>query len=232
MWQKSPEKLTITDNEVHVWRANLDLGIAEVNELEKILNEAEKERANKFYFEQHKNRFIVARGNLRLILGKYLEKAPEKLEFEYSEKGKPSLKDSKLQFNVSHSQDLALYGFTWEKKIGVDLEYLKKVRDIENIAERFFTQREAEIIKQLPDGEKITAFVSFWTGKEAYLKAIGEGIGGGLDNIEIDLNSDILRIKGENETAASWCLFKFIPREDYLGAVVVEKGNLRLSFWE
>ncbi|MBR8827833.1 MAG: 4'-phosphopantetheinyl transferase superfamily protein [Gomphosphaeria aponina SAG 52.96 = DSM 107014] len=232
MWQQPPKELSITAREVHVWRANLNLPIARVNELVNILSEDEEKRANRFYFEEHRKRFIVARGTLRLILAQYLAIAPEKFKFKYSDKGKPSLKGEQLQFNVSHAEDLALYGFTLERKIGVDVEYVRKVRDVENIAERFFSEREAEIIKQLAPEEKITAFLHFWTGKEAYFKATGEGISGGLDEIEIDLNSGLLRIKGDSQAALGWCLYKIIPGKDYLGTVAVEGQDLKLSFWK
>jgi 4'-phosphopantetheinyl transferase len=116
IWQEPPSQPILASNRVHVWRASLNLPIDKIEQLATSLSTDELARANKFHFLEHKNRFIAARGTLRLLLGNYLQMSPNKLEFEYSDRGKSrlaaSMSNSSLQFNVSHSQEYALYVFT------------------------------------------------------------------------------------------------------------------------
>ena len=211
-------------NEVHIWVANLDISLRQIQQLTTILSEDEQLRAERFYFEQHKNRFIVARGILRTILGNYLNTAPEQLQFSYSDKGKPILANSTLEFNLSHSQDLALYAFTWQGKIGIDVEYLRSLPDVKKIAERFFSPQEYNRLSLLNSEEQQQEFFRLWTGKEAYLKAIGEGLSGKLAQIEVINNEEksvsLLQIQGIN--LDNWYLHNFIPRPEYMASFAVE----------
>ncbi|MGL6345273.1 MAG: 4'-phosphopantetheinyl transferase family protein, partial [Waterburya sp.] len=143
IWQHPPQQPRLDHNQVHVWRANLDLPTTAIEELAAILSHDEIARANRFRFTKDRNRFIAARSILRQLLGKYLQITPDKLEFEYSDRGKPrlsaSMPNSFLQFNVSHSHEYALYGFIYDQAIGVDIEYLREMSDAVKIAERFFS---------------------------------------------------------------------------------------------
>lgn len=227
-------------NDVHLWQTNLNLLTEEVEELGKVLSADEKTRAERFHFEQHKNRFIVGRATLRTILGRYLEIAPQQIQFEYSSRGKPSLAKNcgsdRLKFNLSHSQDLAMYGFAWDRAIGVDLEYIRSVTDVQQIARRFFSPSEAAIILCLPDEEKIEAFFRGWTAKEAYLKATGDGLSGSLDKIEVSLLPNepvrLLSINGNFQTAARWRLHSFMPVANYTATTAVQGHDWTLSCWQ
>jgi 4'-phosphopantetheinyl transferase len=240
MWSFPPTNLTLAAHEVHVWRAVLDIPLEQVLSLAKLLSEDETLRANRFYLEQHRQRFIVARGTLRLILGQYLGIDPWQLRFEYSSRGKPSLAKSynkkEIQFNLSHSQGLALYGFTRSRKIGVDLEYLRPLPDAEQIAQRFFSRREFRIISALPPQEKQQAFFRGWTAKEAYLKATGDGLAGSLDRVEVSLMPEeplhLLSIQGNSQVASRWHLSFLIPATDYVATLAVEDLNWTLRCWQ
>ena len=214
----------LPENEVHIWVANLDISLRQIQQLTTILSEDEQLRAERFYFEQHKNRFIVARGILRTILGNYLNTAPEQLQFSYSDKGKPALANATLEFNLSHSQDIALYAFTRQGKIGIDVEYLRSLQDAEKIAERFFSSQEYNRLSLLNSEEQQQEFFRLWTGKEAYLKAIGEGLSGNLAQIEVINNKEksvsLLQIQGIS--LDNWYLHNFIPQPDYMASFAVE----------
>lgn len=216
-------------NDVHIWCVNLDLPQQPIPQLVKILSEEEISKANRFRFQQHQHRFIVARSTLKIILGQYLNLEPGSIEFEYTSKGKPFLRGGEgLEFNISHSQSLALYGITRDRPIGVDIEYLRPMKDAEQLAKRFFCQSEYKVISELPPGEREKVFFRAWTAKEAFLKATGEGIGGGLDKVEVDLNQDsllLLSIQNDYHSVSEWTLLPLMPADDYLGAVVV-KGNI------
>jgi 4'-phosphopantetheinyl transferase len=239
MWQNPPDNLVLTPDDVHLWQMDLDLPVSKVQELENILSTDEKTRAERFYFQQHKNRFIVGRATLRIILGRYLDRSPQQIQFEYSSRGKPSLAkcgSQGLKFNLSHSQNLALYGFACDRAIGVDLEYIRAVTDVQQIARRFFSPSESATIMSLSEEEKFTAFFRGWTAKEAYLKATGDGLSGSLDKIEVSLLPNepvrLLSIDGNPQIAARWRLSSFAPAVDYLATIAVEGHDWRLSCWQ
>ena len=226
-WQVPLSPPSLNKHQVHVWRANLDLPTATIDSLTTCLSRDEIERANKFRFPQHQTRFIAARGILRQLLGNYLQINSCDLKFAYSDRGKPRLADfltnatnQQLQFNLSHSQNYALYGFTYNSSIGVDVEHLRELPDALKIAQRFFSPREYQLIYNTPPPEQPAVFFTLWTAKEAYLKAVGTGLAGSLDQVEIDVNpSRLLAINGSQETAASWLLYPCVPSINYLGAI-------------
>ena len=141
MWLSAPESLSLSSGEVHVWRAPLEQPEDVQGNLLATLDREERERASRFHFEKHRRRFILGRGFLRLLLGRYLKLAPEKVRFAYGPYGKPSLSDehasSRLRFNASHSHELAVYAFVQEREIGVDGEYVKDDFKSEEIARHF-----------------------------------------------------------------------------------------------
>ncbi len=226
-WQLPPENLSLLKNEVHLWRQSLNIATDEVEQLAKILAPDERERADRFRFPIHRQRFIVARATLRKILGCYLNLEPTKVQFQYSDRGKPSLIDNKIDFNISHSQDLAIYGFTKNRKIGIDLEYLRDMPDADNLAKRFFSANEYREIAALQTIEKQQTFFKIWTAKEAYLKATGAGLIG-LDDVEIVCNFQevkIARIKQNSRAALNWYLSSFEIDRSYIAAIAVELNS-------
>ena len=239
-WPPPPADLTLDTNDVHVWCTFLDRPRQQQDLLWLSLAAAEKARAKRFYFERDKNRFIVARGVLRAILGRYLDVAPKQIAFAYGEHGKPELAPafagSGLQFNLSHSQGVALYAVSRHRTLGIDVEQIRSLDDGARIAERFFSSWENAVFTAVPDPQKPTAFFNCWTRKEAYIKAIGEGLSCPLDAFDVSLAPDeparLLRIRGSEAAAARWSLFTLSPAAGYVGAVVVEGGNGRLSYWQ
>jgi 4'-phosphopantetheinyl transferase len=226
-WQHSSGKIKLQNNDVHIWHTNLNLEIERVEEALPILSLDEQKRAERYKFEKHRNYFIVARSTLRKILSSYLNIEPERLEFNYSDRGKPILasdrQNENLQFNLSHSQELALYSFTKNQKIGIDLEYCRPMPDAESIAQRFFSTNEYKWISSLSGNAQQEAFFRCWTAKEAYLKATGEGIGGSLERIEIDLTrSGLFKLKEGDREISNWLLYNFIPDRNYMATVAVE----------
>ncbi|MDJ0715195.1 MAG: 4'-phosphopantetheinyl transferase superfamily protein [Prochloraceae cyanobacterium] len=226
IWRFPPEQLNLAKNEVHIWRAELDLPAERVEELAKTLCLQETQRADRFHFDIHRQRFIVGRGILRNILGLYLPIEPEQIKFEYTPRGKPSVAGGGVEFNLSHSQDLAVYAFTRDRRVGIDLEYLRPMPDAENIARRFFSTSEYEAIAQAEEPRKQIAFFQIWTAKEAYLKATGEGLGGSLDGVEVSFTPGepvrIVSIKGDCKAISDWCLYNFSPGTDFLASIAVE----------
>ena len=239
MWQISDGDLALSKDKVHVWRANLNLSADEIDSFAAILSKDERLRADRFRFPQHRRRFIAARGILRKILASYLNLPSKSLQFAYGDRGKPKLLDCTLQFNISHSQELALYGVTCERKIGIDLEYLKTTTDFKKIARRFFAPRETEYIECLSEKKQKQAFFQLWTAKEAYLKATGEGLTGSLDKIEIfitpELSAKLLAIEGNTFAATKWSIISFIPATNYVATLAIDtpipKPEIKFLNW-
>lgn len=239
-WQH-PSQIPILKDDIHLWRANLDLSAIEIECLSATLSAEEIARANKFKFPQHRRRFIAARGILRQLLGEYLQLNPSEVKFAYGDRGKPflsgSLGNSSLQFNVSHSQEYALLGFSLNRPIGVDIEYLRQMPDALKIAQRFFSQREFSLLCDAPAEQQNRLFFLLWTAKEAYLKAIGIGLSGMLDNVEITFDttqiSARLGIEQDRVALTNWSLYSYIPTSDYIAAIAVEMcfTSLQVDFW-
>ena len=229
-WLTAPTDLSLSGDDVHVWRVELSRSPLELQELAETLSSDEQVRAKRFHFEQHRQHFIAGRGILRTILGRYLDIEPQALQFEYESRGKPILADkfatTRLSFNLSHSQGLALYGVC-RRSIGVDLECIRENTDVEALAKRFFTEREYEVVRSLPPNQQQQVFFRYWTCKEAYLKATGAGLSQ-LEQVEILLTPT----QPATLQSEGWSLTELIPANNYLAAVAVARHNLHYSCWQ
>ncbi len=241
-WYPPPKVLMLGDDEVHVWRASLSLTAPRVQSLQQTLAADERERAERFHFQKGREHFIVARGLLRAILGRYLDMQPCKLRFCYNPNGKPTLVRESggdvLRFNVSHSHGLALYAVTGGREIGVDLEWLRPDLAHEQIAERFFSPHEVAVLSTLPRNMKPEAFFNCWTRKEAYVKAKGKGLTLPLDQFDVSLvpgePAALLSTKWNPQEAFRWSLQQLIPGPGYVAALAVEGNHWQLKClqWE
>lgn len=239
LWQPAPKDLVLSSNDVHVWRASLEQPEVLIQQLAQTLSEDERTRAARFYFERDRKHFIVGRGLLRTLLGRYLSLEPTQLQFCYSSRGKPTLADiddnATIEFNLSHSHGLVLYAITRDRKIGIDLEHIRPTSDVEKLAERFFSAREYATIRSLSHSQKQDAFFHAWTCKEAYLKAIGEGLAG-LEQVEVSLvpgEPVQLLSTGEDSPASSrWSVQVLTPAPGYTAALAVEGQGWTLACWE
>ena len=213
-----------------------------VEPLGRPLSADEWERANRFRFDKHRRQYVVGRGALRTLLAAYPGTRPEQVRFSYGAAGKPFLADpaGDLYFNLSNSDEMALVGFVRGREIGVDIEYLKPMPDCEQIAERFFSESEREVLRALPAERKEEAFFNCWTRKEAYLKAVGDGLAAPLDSFDVTLAPGepprMLTLKGDAERAARWYFEHLRPAQDYIGAIAIEGdppegGRWRVSTW-
>ncbi|MEC4982828.1 MAG: 4'-phosphopantetheinyl transferase superfamily protein [Oscillatoria sp. PMC 1076.18] len=239
MWRFPPANLQISSPEVHLWRANLDLPTSEVTKLAANLSEDELARANRFYFERDRRRFIIGRGRLREILAGYLQQQPAELEFVYSDRGKPSLKDSgsyrQIEFNLSHSHELVVYAVSCDRAVGIDIEYLRSLPDAEKLAQRFFSPQETAIINSLPPEKRQLAFFCGWTSKEAYLKATGAGIAK-LADVEVSVSptlpAQLLTVNGSSCFGDRWSLQRFTPAPNYIATVAVPGNTQKLNYFQ
>lgn len=163
-----------------MWQARLDRSEEEVSSYLQVLSPDEVRRADRFVFRRDRNHFIVARGTLRTILARYLPLRPADLVFSYSPLGKPALaleaNGECLRFNVSHAGDFALYAVTDGRRVGIDIEQVVPERAEEGVARLVFSTHENQVLQMLSGSERVEAFFSYWTLKEAYAKALGMGL--------------------------------------------------------
>ena len=208
----------------------------------RLLSDDERARADRFRFDQHRRQYTVGRGALRTLLASYLGTRPELIRFSYGPRGKPFLDPALaagvdgLQFNLSNSSEMALVGFVRGTEIGVDIEYLKPMPDCEQISERFFSASEREVLRKLPQAVKEEGFFNCWTRKEAYLKAVGEGLAAPLDSFDVTLAPGdpprMLTLEGDAERASRWYLQCFRPADQYIGALAIEGGPPAGGEWK
>jgi 4'-phosphopantetheinyl transferase len=221
-WQTPPLRLELGASDVHIWRASLACPAEQLRHYHHLLSADEQGRAARFKFSEHQQHFIAGRGILRTLLGRYLNIEPQHLQFVYGAHGKPALAHATpVQFNLAHSQGVALYAITRDRPIGVDLEYLRPLNDLVSLAQRFFAASEHAALVALPSEQQTTAFFRYWTSKEAYLKATGSGLAQ-LQGLEITLAPGSARLVKLPDGAA------LAPGEGFVGAIAtprVEAGH-------
>jgi 4'-phosphopantetheinyl transferase len=208
---------------IHVWA--WPLNAAADDDAAGALPAKERERAQRFVSAHHRQRFIAAHIGMRHILARYLQVEPGAIDFEAGKHGKPRLAgDSPLQFNLSHSRDVALLAISDDIEVGVDVEFIHPVG--EGIAERFFAPSEVSAIAALPRGERLAGFYTCWTRKEAFLKGTGLGLSGGaaLDSFAVSLHTTA-SLAGQSPITAGWKLDHLEPAHGYVGALAFKAAK-------
>ena len=239
-WQTAPEKLSLHSDEVHVWRAELDVGTVALQLLRESLSANEQARAERFYSPLDRARYVASRGILRALLARYLGIPAGELRLCCGALGKPALalggRDQDLRFNLSHSQGLALLAFALRREVGVDLEYVRPSLKDDRLAERFFSPREVAALRALPESFRTEAFFHCWTRKEAYIKARAGGLSIGLRSFTISLApgqlANLLITSDVESEAGRWSLRALTPGGGYVAAIAAEGTGWSPTLWQ
>lgn len=197
-------------DEVQVWIAGLDVADTRYQDLLRTLSPEEHRRAEDLPASVAR-KFIVARGILRELLFGFTGTQPRKLTFQYSDAGKPSLADHDINFNVSHSADLALFAFAPDRPVGVDVENERPVRRLLDVAQRFMTEEEVQSLAAISPEDRDATFLRSWVTREARLKAQGKGVWSGPERSGSNLTHKL-----------------FSPRPGYIAAVAAADSEWRL----
>lgn len=232
IWRHAESSPLLPLDEIHVWRSHLVVDTPSQLLLHSYLSEEENKRAARFRFDRDRARFITAHGTLRALLAQYLSKQPGDLQLVLGREGKPALAPESagetLSFNLSHSQDMAIFAFGRNRNIGVDVERIRPDLDCENTAHHYFSAGEMRSLAGLPRQRRVEGFFLCWTRKEAYIKACGGGLQIPLDSFDVSLEpgSPAHFLGGVNP---SWRMSGFMADNDYPAAVVYDgpPGNLR-----
>lgn len=227
-------RLRIGSRELHLWFVRAGPTTRQVARLYRILSRDEVQRASAFRFEKDANSFILARGLLRVLVATYIGQVPEEVSFQYGPKGKPELRQAdttllSLYFSLAHSSDCFAYAFTNSCQVGVDVEHVRRMCDAESIARQFFCKEECQELFDVDMEERTEAFFNCWTRKEAYLKAIGQGLSGSLNKFRVSLTpGSVARFMyfGDGRLISPWTLLHLVPFPGYIGAVAAASDNL------
>ena len=220
-----------------MWRADLDRPQAELDRLAASLSEEERQRAARYVFERDARRFMVARGILRTVLGRYLQSSAATIRFCYSIQGKPALASGSAPcFNVAHSHELALFVLARGRPVGIDVEKYRPLDNAEGIARRFFSPPEIKVLLATEPEERTRRFFQIWTHKEAIVKALGEGLSHPLDAFDVVLDdgrsAPMVHFAGEEPAGGRWQLRDLTPSTDYAAALAVAGVGWQLRCWE
>ncbi|WP_058529541.1 4'-phosphopantetheinyl transferase family protein [Legionella londiniensis] len=203
------QELSLSRQCIDIWRFSLRQVF---NEAPSILNQEEMGRAGRFYFPKHRRRFIAARVMLRLILARYVKLDAAQLEFVFNEHGKPDLAHIPfIQFNLSHSADLALLAVGKEFPLGIDLEFFS-ARPYEGIGSHLFSEQENQTLKSLQPALKPLCFFHIWTQKEAFIKACGLGLSYPTRKITVPALPPADNLIIDPLTKTTWKITSFVPQ--------------------
>lgn len=235
MWQSPPSiPIELADGDVHVWRISLVRQPHEIATFKRLLAPDEIARAERFYFERHHDAFVAARAGLRNTLSRYVRLPPEALAFRYGGAGKPELPElpeqisgAEVAFNLSHSGDWAILAIARRGPLGVDIERSREMNDAAGLARRYFSAAEVAVWESLAPAEQTAAFFRCWTRKEAYLKALGDGLRAPLDQFIVTFapgEAPRLIQASPHDTLAVWTIEDLPFDEGYTAAVVIPAG--------
>jgi 4'-phosphopantetheinyl transferase len=203
----------------------------------KNLSADEIKRAKRFHFENDKKHFIIGRGILRSLLGKFLNTEPSSIAFSYAKNGKPSIvipADNNLFFNISHSHNRIVLALSYAADLGIDIEFRKELLDIDRLAKNYFSMNENKIFSRLTEQEKSGAFFDCWTRKEAFVKAVGGGLTIPFNSFDVSVESckspKLLRVGGNYTTVEEWQLFNLQMAKGYSGALAIKANNVALHY--
>jgi 4'-phosphopantetheinyl transferase len=240
-WLSPPDQISLLKNDIHIWRVKLNKFFSKVKEYCEILSDDEYRRAERYYFYRDKKRYIISRGVLRTIIGKYyIGVEPGCIKFYYGNHGKPYLskifEGGTLQFNRADSNGIAVYAFTKINEIGIDLEYMRSMPDADQIVKGSLSEYEKDAFKSLSESQKYEAFFNCWTRKEAFIKATGKGLYYPLDQFDVSMAPDqparLISINENRLEAAKWTLIDLRPEFGYSAAVALEGVCEDFRLWD
>jgi 4'-phosphopantetheinyl transferase len=238
-WGPSPLWPSLQAEDVHVWLANLNQPDSVVGRLFSTLNKDERHQAGRFHFNGHRVHYIASHGILREILGRYLRIPPQGIRFSFGVKGKPSIdadnSDETVHFNMAHSGSYAFYAISRRPKTGADIEKVREIIDRDQIVSRNFSMLEVDAYQNLPYELQEEAFFNGWTRKEAYIKAIGDGLHKPLEQFSVTITpgepARLVNIVGDPESAPQWTLQGFNELSGYVAAIAVKGVIRKLERW-
>ncbi|MRH99226.1 4'-phosphopantetheinyl transferase superfamily protein [Kriegella sp. EG-1] len=230
-------KVKLENKVVHVWLIEAITLPDKLKEFSKTLSKDELQKASKFRFEKDRSVFITARFLLRKLIGNYLNVNPKEIDFDYSEYNKPTyLGNTELDFNVSHSNNQIIIGFSKKLTIGVDIEKIKNDFDALDLAKNVFSNEEVNALSTYSGTSLYRAFYRGWTRKESFIKAVGEGLSYPLKSFSVTIDEDekasFISIESKQESKQNWQLYSFIPTDGFIAAITTQGKPKRIDYFD
>ena len=225
----------LNEGTVHLWIADLRKWKSHSQHLRSLLSDDENIRLDRLKINDKKNEFLCSRGILRIILSYYLTKNPSNLPILNSPAGKPFVPGTEVQFNISHSKDYLLCGISSGERIGLDIQEIYTISSIDSIIKNYFNPNEVSYLRSLKSSEIFKdQFFAIWTAKEAYFKAVGDGIRESFNKFILipdsaDTQNFILDIPGSERERSKWTIKSLEIAQGYFAAVAYEGSMTELN---
>ncbi len=182
-------------DEAHIWftRQESIRGADQIDRYVAMLSDDERTQWQRFRFEKHRHTYLVAHALVRASLSRYCDVEPSAWQFTRNNYGRPDISLPEvwrpLRFNLSHTTGMVAVIVTWDREVGVDVEWIDRPNVGANIANRYFSADEVRDLHAQPENVQQRSFFNYWTLKEAYIKARGMGLSIPLDQFSFRLRS-------------------------------------------
>jgi 4'-phosphopantetheinyl transferase len=225
--------LIVVANElIEIWMVPLALPDEAEKRLYELLNTEERLRSRKFHFAQDQRRYTISRGALRCLLARYLDNLPGDIVFGYGEFGKPFLvsppEGRDLSFNLSHCIDMSVIAVAPSRNLGVDVEKVRTIPELEQIAKTHFTSDECSFMESATGAERVQSFLRIWTRREATAKAFGQNLSEALSRVAIPVYppGDGTRL----EEKGTWFVTDLRLDPGHIGALCAEGEPCEIAY--
>ncbi len=240
IWRAAPAGLPISAEDVDVWLTSTELGDGQIAFYRGFLSANEIARAERFSVTSKYNEFVVSRGLLKSRLSILTGIKADALELKRGEHNKPYTDElicgKKVAFNVSHSQGLALVAITLGDRLGIDLEKISREVAWEPLARRFLSAFEYRALSEQPEDNRMRSFFTCWARKEAFVKALGDGIAYGLKEFDVSVDPEeparLLNTRRQGREAMTWSMQDIPVNEDYVAALAIDRPDCRIRLWK
>jgi 4'-phosphopantetheinyl transferase len=234
--QSQVERNMISKREIQVWRVETT-PFDNWNGFQRVLSVDERTRAERLRFEQDQLRFVIRRGILRFLVASYVDASPDEIRFHYGPQGKPKLdggpSTSDFHFNITYSGDRILYAFSIGRRVGIDIEQVRQIPELEHIAERHYSSLELASVYKPHRSRRLQNFFEVWTRKEAVIKALGVGLALPLNSFSVEpvggLEGYGYQVIGDVENSTRWRVLPLDAGRNFVASICVEETGFSLT---
>ena len=237
--KNSTTLLNELENECHVWYCFPEEITDEVilAEYRSILSIEERDKCERFYFEKDQHSYLVSHAFLRKVLSSYCDVLADEWRFTCNRYGKPDISADircpPMKFNLSHTDGMSVVAVTLNAACGVDVENITRRSKMLAVAERMFAEAEVNVLRSCDDSNMQASFFDYWTLREAYVKAIGTGLGGSSKDFYFTVDEQnqgnrearLYFVESEPKDKISWVFTLLSPSLEHVIAVSVEHVN-------
>ncbi len=217
----------LSKNNIHIWKIDLDKIPYPIDKYISLLNQEEKNHANKYHMSNKRKSYILTRITLKLLLYYYINNTIL-LKNKY---GKLYIKNNNLYFNISHSKNMSVLAFSKDYELGIDIENIKCANDFIDISRKYFTKREKLWIETLPKNKQLEGFLFCWVRKEAYSKALGLGLNIPFDSFHV-ISKKNQEISNNSFQIKKWFLYPLEISTQYLGAICIKNPKINIQYFD